>query len=102
MDRQALRARLEARSKAAVERALDAMEAAPMDNIVGGSEMEIREVCDGLKREIFQELVQAKIEDAEAAAKRSLSPPAGGRRTRPAGALEGQGRSTPVPAHGQR
>jgi hypothetical protein len=39
MDRQALRARLEARSKEAIERAMDAMEAAPMGNIIGGSEM---------------------------------------------------------------
>jgi hypothetical protein len=102
MDREALRARLEARSKVAVERALDAMEASPMDNIVGGSEMEIREICDGLKREIFQELVQARIEDVEAAAKPSLSPPAGRRRAGATGALEGQGRSGPVSAHRQR
>ena len=102
MDRQALRARLEARSKEAVERALDAMEAAAMDNIVGGSEMEVREVYERLKREVFQELVQAKIEDVESAVRPSFSPPTGPRRTGPAAALEGQGRPGPVPAHGQR
>lgn len=93
---------MEARSKAAVERALDAMEAAPMDNIVGGSEMEVREVFAQLTREIFEELVQAKVEDAETAAEPSFSPPAGPRGAGPAGAVEGQGRSGPVPAHRQR
>lgn len=87
---------------AAVERALDAMEAAPMDDIVGGSEMEVRGVYEQLKREVFEELVQARIEDVEAAAKPSLSPPTGPRRAGAAGALEGQGRSGPLSAHRQR
>ena len=76
MDRQALRARLEARAKGAVERALDVMEASPIDDIIGGSEMEVREVFEGLKREIYEELVQARVEDAEAAAKPAFSPSA--------------------------
>lgn len=102
MDRQALRARLEVRSKAAVERALDAMEAAPLDNIIGGSEMEVREIMDGLKREIFQELVQARVEDAEAAAKGVFSPSQGAAGPGPAGAVARQGPARAAGAHRQR
>lgn len=102
MERQALRARLEARSKEAVERALEVMDAAPMDNIIGGSEMEVRAVFEGLKREVFEELVQAKVEEVEAAAKPRFSPPAGPRGSGPAGALEGQGRPRAARAHRQR
>lgn len=102
MDRQTLRARLEARSKVSIERALDAMEAAPADNIIGGSEMQVREIMDGLKREIFQELVQARIEEAEASAKGAFSPS-----TSPAGpgqaqTLARQGRPRAARAHRQR
>ena len=102
MDRQTLRARLEARSKEAVERALDAMEAAPLTDIIGGSEMQVREVFEGLKREIFQELVQAKVEDAEAAAKGVFSPSKDTAGTSQGGALARQGRSRAPRSHGQR
>lgn len=101
MERQALRARLEARSKAAVERALDAMEAAPLDNIIGGSEMEVREVFEGLKREIFQELVQAKVEEAEAAARGAFSPSKDTTRSGAGGAVARQGRARAAGAHRQ-
>ena len=80
-----------------------AMEAAPMDDIIGGSEMEVREVFERLKREVFEELVQAKVEDVEAARRGgSFSPPAEPPRSGPAGAVEGQGRSRAARAHGQR
>lgn len=102
MDREALRRRLDARSRQAVERALDAMEAAPMDNIIGGSEMEVREIMDGLKREIFEELVQAKIEDAEARAKGAFSPSQGPTGPGETGALAGQGAARAPRAHRQR
>ena len=102
MDREALKGRLEAKSKEAIERSLDAMEAAPLTNIIGGSEMQVREIMEGLKREIFQELVQARVEDAEAAAKPSFSPSAGAQGTGPTGAVAGQRGSAAVRDHGQR
>lgn len=89
MDREALRVRLEAKSNDAIEESLDAMEAGSLTNIIGGTEMQVREIMERLKRDIYQELVQARIEDVEAAAKRSFSPSASTGGAGAAGAVAG-------------
>lgn len=102
MDRKALKARLEARCREAIEQSLDRMDAAPRDNIIGGSEMQFREVWEDLKRVIYQELVQAKVKEADAAAGPRFSPSRGPRRSRPTDEVEGQGPAGSAPADGQR
>lgn len=77
MDRAATRQRLESKIKKAVEQAMEAMNKAPKNNIVGGSEVQVGKVMDQLKREVFQELIQNKVDDVEAEARSVFSPPGG-------------------------
>ena len=77
MDRTATRQRLEAKIKKAVEQAMEAMDKAPKNNIVGGSEVQVGKVMDQLKREVFEELIQTRVNDVEAEARSDFSPSGG-------------------------
>jgi hypothetical protein len=101
MDRQALRRQLRAKVDAAVDRAVDAVDAAPDGRWIAGSEWAVREAFQGLMRECFQEIVQAKI-DADPAAPAGSFPP--GRRPAAAAGPDGavQGRAAGRRAHRRR
>jgi len=76
MDRQALRRRLQAKVDAALDKAVEAVESAPDGRWIAGSEWAVRDAFQGLMRECFQEIVQAKI-DADPAASAASFPPGG-------------------------
>jgi hypothetical protein len=81
MDRQALRRRLRVKVDEALDKAMDAVEAAPDGQWIAGSEWAVRGAFQELMRDCFQEIVQAKIDADPAAAAGSFSPgarPAGG------------------------
>ena len=91
MDRQALRRRLRGKFEEALDKAVDAVEAAPDGHWVAGSEWAVRGAFQELMRECFQELVQARV-DADPAAPApapagSFSP--GARPARACGAVQG-------------
>ena len=62
MDRQGLKRRLRDKVEAALEKAMDAVQAAPDGRWIAGSEWAVRETFQGLMRECFQEIVQAKVD----------------------------------------
>ena len=74
MDRQALKRKLRVKMEAALERAMEAVDAAPDGQWVAGSEWAVRDAFQGLMRECFQELVQAKVDSDPAASAGSFSP----------------------------
>ena len=77
MDRQALRRELQAKVDEALDKAIDAVEAAPDGAWIAGSEWAVRGVFQDLMRESFQRIVQARIDADPDAAAGSFSP--GGR-----------------------
>jgi hypothetical protein len=62
MDRRELRRRLRDKAGAAIEKAMDAVEAAPDGRWIAGSEWAVRGAFQELMRECFQEIVQAKLD----------------------------------------
>ena len=74
MDRQALRRRLRAKVDAALDRAVEAVESAPDGRWIAASEWAVREAFQGLMRECFQEMIQARIDADPAASAASFSP----------------------------
>src|SRR6476619_5140950 len=87
MDRRALRRRLREKAGAAIEKAMDAVEAAPDGQWIAGSEWAVRGAFHDLMRECFQEIVQAKVDCDPAASTGSFSP---GARPGPDGAVQGR------------
>lgn len=87
MDRQGLKRRLRAKVEAALDEALNAVEAAPDGRWIVGSEWAVRGAFQGLMKECFQEIVQAKIDSDPAAAAGSFSP---GARAAHDGAVQGR------------
>lgn len=77
MDRQGLKRQLHAKVEAALDKAMDAVEAAPDGQWIAGSEWAVRGAFQELMRECFQEIVQAKIEADPDAAAGSFPPGAG-------------------------
>jgi hypothetical protein len=65
---------LRAKVDAAPDRAMDAVAAAPDGQWIAGSEWVVREAFQGLMRECFQEIVQAKIDADPSASAGSFSP----------------------------
>jgi hypothetical protein len=88
MDRQALKRALQAKFDATVDRAMEAVETAPDGQWIAASEWAVRDAFQGLMRECFQEIVQAKIDRDPAASAASFSP--GARPTRDGGAVQGR------------
>jgi hypothetical protein len=93
MDRQKLRRDLHARVDAALDRAIDAVAAAPDGRWIAGSEWVVRAAFQELMGDCFQAIVQARV-DADPvvnAAAGSFSPAAGGRDAgRGAAAVQGR------------
>jgi hypothetical protein len=87
MDRQGLKRRLRDKVEAALDRAMDAVQAAPDGQWIAGSEWAVRGTFLGLMRECFQESVQAKVDCDPAASAGSFSPGAGPRQ---GGAVQGR------------
>ena len=86
MDRRALRQKLRDKAEAAIEKAMDAVEAAPDGQWIAGSEWAVRGAFQELMRECFQEIVQAKVDADRSASAGSFSPGAGPRQ---GGAVQG-------------
>ncbi len=74
MDRQALKRQLRAKFDATVDQAMKAVETAPDGQWIAASEWVVRDAFQGLMRECFQEIVQAKIDADPAASAASFSP----------------------------
>ena len=87
MDRQALRRQLRAKVEAALDKAMEAVESAPDGRWIAGSEWAVRDAFQGLMRECFQEIVQARIDRDPAASAGSFSP---GARAGRDGAVQGR------------
>ena len=87
MDRQALRRQLRSKLDSVLERAMDAVEAAPDGRWIAGSEWAVRGAFQELMRECFQEIVQAKVDADPAASAGSFSP---GARPGHGGAVQGR------------
>jgi hypothetical protein len=62
MDRQAVRRKLLGKAGEAIDKAMDAVEAAPDGRWIAGSEWAVRGAFQELMQECFQEVVQAKID----------------------------------------
>ena len=103
MDRQALRRQLRSKLDSVLERAMDAVEAAPDGRWIAGSEWAVREAFAELTKECFQAIVQARIDADSAASGGSFSP---GRRRAAAAATARdaavQGRASAVRAQRRR
>jgi hypothetical protein len=99
MDRQALKRQLRAKFDATVDRAMEAVETAPDGQWIATSEWAVRDAFQGLMRECFQEIVQAKIDADPAASAAAFSP--GARAARDGGAAV-QGRAAGRRAHRRR
>lgn len=74
MDRQALRRELHGLVDAALDKAIDAVEAAPDGAWIAGSEWAVRGAFQDLLRESFQRIVQARLDADPDAAAASFSP----------------------------
>ena len=62
MDRQALRRELQAKVDQALDRAMDAVAAAPDGQWISASEWVVREAFQDLTRDCFQAIVQARVD----------------------------------------
>jgi hypothetical protein len=87
MDRQGLKRRLRGKLEAALDQAMDAVESAPDGRWIAGSEWAVRGAFQGLMRDCFQEIIQAKVDSDPSAAPGSFSP---GARPRSGGAVQGR------------
>ena|SRR5215204_2831826 len=87
MDRQGLKRRLRGKVEAALDKAMDAVQAAPDGQWIAGSEWAVRGAFQDLMRDCFQEIVQAKVDRDPAAAAGSFSP---GARPGQGGAVQGR------------
>ena len=76
MDRQTLKRQLRAKFDATVDQAMQAVETAPEGQWIAASEWVVRDAFQGLMRECFQEIVQAKIDSDPAASAAAFSPDA--------------------------
>jgi hypothetical protein len=76
MDRQALRRELHAKVDRALDRAMDAVAAAPDGQWINASEWVVREAFQELTRDCFQAIVQARV-DADPAANAAAFSPGG-------------------------
>jgi hypothetical protein len=87
MDRHGLKRQLRAKVEAALDKAMNAVEAAPDGQWIAGSEWAVRGAFQDLMRECFQEIVQAKADSDPAAAAGFFSP---GARPGQGGAVQGR------------
>jgi hypothetical protein len=99
MDQQALKRQLRAKFEATMDQALAAVETAPDGQWIAASEWAVRDAFQGLMRECFQEIVQAKIDSDPAASAASFSP---GERAPGHGGAAIQGRAPGRRAHRRR
>ena len=74
MDRQALRRQLRSKLDSVLERAMDAVEAAPDGRWIAGSEWVVRAAFAELMGDCFQAIVQARIDADPAVNAGSFSP----------------------------
>jgi hypothetical protein len=86
MDRQKLRRDLHARVDAALDRAIDAVAAAPDGRWIAGSEWAVRAAFQELMGDCFQAIVQARVDADPVVNAGSFSPVAG----RGAAAVQGR------------
>jgi uncharacterized membrane protein len=78
MDRQALRQELHAKVDRALDRAMEAVAAAPDGQWISASEWVVREAFAELTRDCFQAIIQARVDADPAANAGSFSPGGGG------------------------
>jgi hypothetical protein len=79
MNRETLRRELAAKLDQALERAMDAVEAAPDGQWISASEWVVREAFQELTRDCFQAMIQARVDAAaEPAANAAAFSPGGG------------------------
>jgi hypothetical protein len=104
MDQQALKRQLRAKFEATMHQAMAAVETAPDGQWIAASEWAVRDAFQGLMRECFQEIVQAKIDADPVSNAGSFSP--GARPARDGGGGGGgaavQGRAAGRRAHRRR
>jgi hypothetical protein len=81
MDRQALRRELHAKVDRALDRAMEAVAAAPDGQWINASEWVVREAFQELTRDCFQAIIQARV-DADPATNAAAFSPDGGRGVR--------------------
>jgi hypothetical protein len=93
MDRRKLRRDLHKKVDAALEKAMDAVAAAPDGRWIAGSEWVVRAAFAELMGDCFQAMVQARIDADPAAGAGSFSP--GGRAANQAGVQGGSTRQRP-------
>src|SRR5215207_11233207 len=74
MDRQGLKRRLRGKVEAALDKAMDAVQAAPDGRWIAGSEWAVRGAFQELMRDCFQEIIQAKVDGDRSASAGSFSP----------------------------
>lgn len=77
LDRAALAEALQAEVQATLRAVADAVNAAPVGNVISGSEMEVRDLMAALRKRVFEQALQMRADSAESA----FSPGAGRRRT---------------------
>lgn len=78
MDRQALRRELHAKVDRALDRAMEAVAAAPDGQWINASEWVVREAFQELTRDCFQAIIQARVDADPAAANAAAFSPDGG------------------------
>jgi hypothetical protein len=87
MDRQRLKRQLRPKVEAALEKAIEAVQAAPDGQWIAASEWAVRGAFQELMRECFQEIVQAKLDADPCVSAGSFSP---GARSASAAAVQGR------------
>lgn len=73
MDADALADRMQAEFRRTLKQVADAVNAAPTGNLIGGSEMEVRDLMAEFRRKAFEMAMQMRIDSTES----SFSPSAG-------------------------
>jgi hypothetical protein len=94
MDQAEYVSRMQAECRRILGQVADAVNNAPTGNVIGGSEMQVRDLMEELRRRAYETAVQMRIDSHES----SFSPSEGS-----GGQGSGeQGPVQPQPAHGQR
>jgi len=73
MDKEQFIAEMQAEVRQILGRVADAVNSAPTGNVIGGSEMAVREAMAELRQRVFEKAVQKRIDSTES----SFSPSAG-------------------------
>ena len=76
-ERATLRAALMTECETMVDEAIAAMDHAPRNNIIGGSEWGVQDAVMKAKQRIYEKLVQSRLQHADSPPVRSFSPSGG-------------------------